>query len=443
MDPIPGPTRRNPSPRCAGVVLASAVLASQKKLRLLAVMLPVCPIVAAKWRWAYRRLHTQPCPRPLPSALSAPLQRAAAAAGGGEHGGAGSCGGEELIAQLQPPEGPWRLDCSVAVQLDPPGGRLLLRLPRELPSVSAAGAGGAGGEPGPAAEAADDDASGGSGAGAGDRSAEASGGGGGGFAVRYLPPINLQLRLHPAYPSAKPPQLLSLSALWLSPAQAGALAGHLQQLWEEQGPGLPVCFTWADWLQSSALGALGAAEVLTLERRGGGGGASTSSRGGSGGEGGDGSSWPEDAAGAAEAAGSREGGGGSSSGSDEDGGEEEEGGGFGQQGEGPDQVLFKLLRWAVLWVAMWALGTTRKRCAGEGWLGERDVPGKGWLGERKVPRGSCAMWHTTSCCTCIVGSPTCLHPPTHSLTGQAQPAKCTRKAIGACNAHLQQTPVPT
>lgn len=426
-------------------------------------MLPVCPKVAAKWRGACRRLHTHPWPRPLPplpSALSAPLQRAVAATGGGEHGGAGSGGGEELIAQLQPPEGPWRLDCSVAVQLDPPGGRLLLRLPRELPSASAAGAGGAGGEPGPAAEAADDDARGGSGAGAGDRSAEASGGGGGGFAVRYLPPINLQLRLHPAYPSAEPPQLLSLSALWLSPAQAGALAGHLQQLWEEQGPGLPVCFTWADWLQSSALGALGAAEVLTLERRAGGGGASASSRGGSGGEGGDGSSWPEGAAGAAEAAGSREGGGGrsaaggsgsSSSGSDEDRGEEEEGGGFGQQGEGPDQVLFKLLRWAVLWVAMWALGTTRRGCAGKGWLGEGDVlgkgwlgeggvPGKGWLGERKVPRGSCAMWHTTSCRTCIVGSATCLHPPTHSFTGQAQPATGAPERLSGhvthtCNKH--------
>jgi len=73
----------------------------------------------------------------------------------------------------------------------------------------------------------------------------------------------MQLRLAAGYPSERAPEV-SLSALWLSAAAAADLEAQLQQLWQEQGPGAPVCYSWADWLQSTALQHLGAAEVLVL-----------------------------------------------------------------------------------------------------------------------------------------------------------------------------------
>lgn len=85
----------------------------------------------------------------------------------------------------------------------------------------------------------------------------------GGVTVCHLPPLELRLRLHSAYPS-EPPQVLCLSALWLSPQQAAALEEQLQALWEEQGPGLPICFSWAEWLHTQALQHLGIQEALVL-----------------------------------------------------------------------------------------------------------------------------------------------------------------------------------
>lgn len=193
--------------------------------------------------------------------------------------------------------GGWALDCSLLVQMEPPGGSLRLLLPPE------AGAGD--GSSGDAAAAAADAAAAGGGGSAGE--------GGGGYRVRHLPPICLQLRLGPGYPSACAPEV-GLTATWLSSRQAAELEGQLAALWAEQGPGAPVVYSWADWLQSSALAHLGAADALALE-------AEPASSGGGGGQ---------DAA-AAEAA-----------------DEAEEGGGLGAGGGdaegGAEAVLMRLLR---------------------------------------------------------------------------------------------------
>ena len=85
----------------------------------------------------------------------------------------------------------------------------------------------------------------------------------GSYSVQHLSPICMQLRLAPGYPSQQQPEV-SLSGLWLSASQAAELEAQLAELWHEQGPGLPVCYSWADWLQSSALQHLGASEVLPL-----------------------------------------------------------------------------------------------------------------------------------------------------------------------------------
>ena len=139
----------------------------------------------------------------------------------------------------------WALDCSLMVQMAPPGGSLRLQL------QEASGSGGGGVEGG----------SGGSPAEAG--SPSSSGGGSVGYSVQYLPPICMQLRLAAGYPGQRAPEV-SLSALWLSGSQVAALEQQLLALWQEQGPGGPVCYTWADWLQCSALQHLGAAETLVL-----------------------------------------------------------------------------------------------------------------------------------------------------------------------------------
>lgn len=61
-----------------------------------------------------------------------------------------------------------------------------------------------------------------------------------------MPPISVQLELPATYPSADPPSVLLL-APWLSPDQLAVLEAQLHQLWEEQGPGSPICFTWLEW----------------------------------------------------------------------------------------------------------------------------------------------------------------------------------------------------
>ena len=95
--------------------------------------------------------------------------------------------------------------------------------------------------------------------------------------MQHLPPICLQLRLGQRYPSERPPEV-ALSALWLNAEQAAQLERQLLRLWDEQGPGGPVCYSWVDWLQSSALACLGICESLVL----GGSGSGSSSAGGSG-----------------------------------------------------------------------------------------------------------------------------------------------------------------
>lgn len=90
------------------------------------------------------------------------------------------------------------------------------------------------------------------------------------YAVQHLPPIHLHLRLGAGYPSCRPPQLLSLSAPWLPPAAAGALAEQLEELWAEQqqSGGGPICFAWVEWLRANAMQQLlGQDEALTLPAR--------------------------------------------------------------------------------------------------------------------------------------------------------------------------------
>ena len=159
-----------------------------------------------------------------------------------ENGDSGSSSGSSrappdaaALAGLDAPASDdWALDCTLMVRMEPPAGSLRLQLAQETEADAA----------GPSS----------------------SGGRAAGYAVQFLPPICMQLRLAAGYPSQHPPGV-SLSALWLTAAAAAQLEGQLQQLWVEQGPGAPVCYTWADWLQSSALQHLGAAEALVLGAR--------------------------------------------------------------------------------------------------------------------------------------------------------------------------------
>ena len=154
------------------------------------------------------------------------------------------------LAELDGPCSPaWALHCSLMVGVEPHAGRLRLLLPDQLPQQQdvqqgpSSGSDGGNGSPGagPDAAAAEVPASG-----TGKTTA------GAGCTVQYLPPICMQLRLGGGYPGQEPPGV-SLSALWLGAAQVARLQRQLLRLWHEQGPGGPVCYTWADWLQSSAL----------------------------------------------------------------------------------------------------------------------------------------------------------------------------------------------
>lgn len=81
--------------------------------------------------------------------------------------------------------------------------------------------------------------------------------------VRYLPPLTLHLTFPPTYPSLHPPQF-QVVATWLSPSQIALLRKDLQSQWEEQGPGLPVCFTWMQRLQADTLSLLGLRQQLVI-----------------------------------------------------------------------------------------------------------------------------------------------------------------------------------
>ncbi len=81
--------------------------------------------------------------------------------------------------------------------------------------------------------------------------------------VTSLPPLNLRLVFPNSYPSAGPPAA-AISAAWLAPEQAQHLQDHLYQIWDDQGSGLPICFTWLDWLQSCSLEHVNIQETLSL-----------------------------------------------------------------------------------------------------------------------------------------------------------------------------------
>ena len=184
----------------------------------------------------------------------------------------------EALADAPPPPHDWALDCCLAVTVAPPAGRLELLLPPQQEGEEAAvqkqqqqrQAEGseeqqAGGGSGEGADAAPADGevhpaatSGGEGEGGGSGSAR--------YNVQHLPPLVLQLRLGPGYPSRHPPEA-ALSALWLSRRQARALEGALLRQCAEAGgcSGGPVVYAWADWLAGEALAHLGAAVQLQLE----------------------------------------------------------------------------------------------------------------------------------------------------------------------------------
>lgn len=140
----------------------------------------------------------------------------------------------------------WQLDCSLLVRPELPAGGLRLQLPHDE-------GGGGGGEPGASS-------------------------GSGGYRAEHLPPLCMQLRLAAGYPSRQPPQL-SLSAAWLSGGASQQLQEQLQALWEEQGPGIPVCYAWADWLQGGVLRQLAPGGSLQLGAPPSGGGAGSEQAG--------------------------------------------------------------------------------------------------------------------------------------------------------------------
>lgn len=184
--------------------------------------------------------------------LESDADAAGSSSGGGATGGQHPPNAASLAEVAAPTSASWVLDCSLMVRMEPPAGSLRMQLPQEVEAddtdVGSAAAGSS------SCEAGAGDPGSGSGSGRPQH---------GGYRVQFLPPICMQLRLAAGYPSQHPPDV-SLSALWLSSAAAATLEGQLQQLWHEQGAGGAVCYTWADWLQSSALHHLGAAEVFVL-----------------------------------------------------------------------------------------------------------------------------------------------------------------------------------
>ncbi|XP_021370773.1 E3 ubiquitin-protein ligase RNF14-like isoform X2 [Mizuhopecten yessoensis] len=73
--------------------------------------------------------------------------------------------------------------------------------------------------------------------------------------LSHLTPLNLTVIFPPEYPACGPPQF-TLSAIWLSWQQLGALCVMLDKLWEES-PGMPILYTWIDWLENNSFSFLG------------------------------------------------------------------------------------------------------------------------------------------------------------------------------------------
>lgn len=80
--------------------------------------------------------------------------------------------------------------------------------------------------------------------------------------MQHLPPMLMQVDLPRNYPSEQPPAL-RLNAPWLTHQQLQQLQQHLLGMWDDS-PGLPICYTWVDWLQQDSLHHLGLSEAIDL-----------------------------------------------------------------------------------------------------------------------------------------------------------------------------------
>ncbi|XP_069126310.1 E3 ubiquitin-protein ligase RNF14-like [Argopecten irradians] len=80
--------------------------------------------------------------------------------------------------------------------------------------------------------------------------------------ISHLTPLNLTVIFPPEYPACGPPQF-TLSAIWLSWQQLGALCEMLDKLWEESR-GMPILYTWIDWLENNSLSFLGLLDHIIL-----------------------------------------------------------------------------------------------------------------------------------------------------------------------------------
>jgi len=85
-----------------------------------------------------------------------------------------------------------------------------------------------------------------------------------GWPVQHLPPILLQLSLPSTYPSEQPPNA-RINATWLTSHQVQQLQQHLLDMWNAAA-GLPICYTWVDWLQQDSLAYLGISDTLDLSQ---------------------------------------------------------------------------------------------------------------------------------------------------------------------------------
>mmetsp|Transcript_22173 Transcript_22173/g.36744 ORF Transcript_22173/g.36744 Transcript_22173/m.36744 type:complete len:548 (-) Transcript_22173:27-1670(-) len=83
--------------------------------------------------------------------------------------------------------------------------------------------------------------------------------------VKYLPPILLSISFPRQYPSSLPPDF-KLSCPWLSERHQTLLCTELDSIWLRLGPGLPIVFEYANWLQTSSMPSLNFdAENILLE----------------------------------------------------------------------------------------------------------------------------------------------------------------------------------
>ncbi|KAI3430228.1 hypothetical protein D9Q98_004825 [Chlorella vulgaris] len=158
----------------------------------------------------------------------------------------------------------WELHCSLMAPVEPPAGSLRLLLQDRHKQQQQQQQDQQGKQQAEHTDRAEQDAAGRlTDSGSSSSRAEEHAGASGGYTVQHLPPICLQLRMTAGYPSEQPPGV-RLSAAWLSAAQASALESQLLQQWQDQGPGAPICYSWADWLQTHALMHLGVDQWLLL-----------------------------------------------------------------------------------------------------------------------------------------------------------------------------------